>query len=163
MTQPIRTDDVTGLKLFNTRAARATEKIAGKGYSPIEDHALKSLPPPPPGAVFNAEPLMQANAGQIPPANYSPGVREIVDRYDVLLIVDEVLTGFGRTGTWFANEHFGIEPDIMTVAKAMTAGYFPMGLSLERIFTDMPGVPFRDHVWPKFLRENAIRVFKLDE
>jgi predicted TIM-barrel fold metal-dependent hydrolase len=47
--------------------------------------------------------------------------------------------------------------------KIMYAGYFPMGLSLERIFTDMPGVPFRDHVWPKFLRENAIRVFKLDE
>ena len=47
--------------------------------------------------------------------------------------------------------------------KVMYAGYFPMGLTLDRIFEDMPGVPFRDHVWPKFLRENAIRVFKLDE
>jgi predicted TIM-barrel fold metal-dependent hydrolase len=47
--------------------------------------------------------------------------------------------------------------------KIMYAGYFPMGLSLERIFTDMQKVPFRDHVWPKFLRENAIRVFKLDD
>jgi predicted TIM-barrel fold metal-dependent hydrolase len=47
--------------------------------------------------------------------------------------------------------------------KVMYAGYFPMGLTLERIFTDMPDVPFRDHVWPKFLRENAVRVFKLDE
>src|SRR5579885_856827 len=46
--------------------------------------------------------------------------------------------------------------------KVMYAGYFPMGLSLERIFTDMDGVPFRDHVWPKFLRENALRVFKLE-
>ncbi len=46
--------------------------------------------------------------------------------------------------------------------KIMYAGYYPMGLSLERIFTEMPDVPFRDHVWPKFLRENAIRVFKLD-
>ena len=45
----------------------------------------------------------------------------------------------------------------------MYAGYYPMGLSLERIFTEMPDVPFRDHVWPKFLRENAMRVFKLDE
>ena len=44
----------------------------------------------------------------------------------------------------------------------MYAGYFPMGLTLERIFTEMPNVPFRDHVWPKFLRENAMRVFKLD-
>jgi hypothetical protein len=47
--------------------------------------------------------------------------------------------------------------------KIMYAGYFPMGLSLERIFTEMQNVPFKDHVWPKFLRENAIRVFKLDE
>lgn len=47
--------------------------------------------------------------------------------------------------------------------KVMYAGYFPMGLSLERIFGDMKDVPFRDHVWPKFLRENAIRVFKLEE
>jgi len=46
--------------------------------------------------------------------------------------------------------------------KILYAGYFPMGLTLERIFRDMPSVPFRDHVWPKFLRENAIRVFKLD-
>ena len=46
--------------------------------------------------------------------------------------------------------------------KVMYAGYFPMGLSLERIFTEMPNVPFRDHVWPKFLRDNAMRVFKLD-
>jgi predicted TIM-barrel fold metal-dependent hydrolase len=46
--------------------------------------------------------------------------------------------------------------------KVMYAGYYPMGLSLERIFTEMPKVPFRDHVWPKFLRDNAIRVFKLD-
>ena len=46
--------------------------------------------------------------------------------------------------------------------KVMYAGYFPMGLSLDRIFGEMPDVPFRDHVWPKFLRENAMRVFKLD-
>jgi len=55
MTQPIRIDDATGLKIFNTRAAKASEKIAGKGYSPIGDTALKTLPPPPPGAAFNAE------------------------------------------------------------------------------------------------------------
>lgn len=55
MPTPIRTDPKTGLKLFNTRAAKATDKIAGKGYSTIDDEALKTLPPPPPGAVFNAE------------------------------------------------------------------------------------------------------------
>jgi hypothetical protein len=55
LTPPIRIDDTTGLKIFNTRAAKATEKISGKGYSPIADEALTTLPPPPPGAAFNAE------------------------------------------------------------------------------------------------------------
>ena len=83
-------------------------------------------------AAFIAEPVMQAHGVQIPPPNYFPRVREICDRYDVLLIIDEVITGFGRTGAWFASEHFGIEPDIMTMAKAMTAGYFPMGAAIAR-------------------------------
>jgi hypothetical protein len=55
MTPPVRTDEATGLKIFSTRAAKATEKIAGKGYSPISDEALTTLPPPPAGAAFNAE------------------------------------------------------------------------------------------------------------
>jgi cyclohexanone monooxygenase len=55
MSSPIRTAETTGTKIFNTRAAKATDKIAGKGYSPVADAALKELPPPPPGAVFNAE------------------------------------------------------------------------------------------------------------
>ena len=55
MTAPVRTDETTGLRVFNTRAAKATERIAGKGYSPIDDEALKTLPEPPPGAAFNAE------------------------------------------------------------------------------------------------------------
>jgi adenosylmethionine-8-amino-7-oxononanoate aminotransferase len=83
-------------------------------------------------AAFIAEPIMQAHGVQIPPDNYFPRVREICDRYGVLLIIDEVITGFGRTGTWFASEHFGIKPDIMTMAKAMTAGYFPMGAAMAR-------------------------------
>ena len=55
MHSPIRIDPETGHKLFNTRAAKASDKITGKGYSAIDDEALKTLPPPPPGAVFNAE------------------------------------------------------------------------------------------------------------
>jgi len=83
-------------------------------------------------AAFIAEPVMQAHGVQIPPPNYFPRVRQICDRYNVLLIIDEVITGFGRTGAWFASEHFGVEPDIMTMAKAMTGGYFPMGAVITR-------------------------------
>lgn len=78
-------------------------------------------------AAFIAEPVMQANGVQIPPKSYLQRVQEVCRKYEVLFIADEVITGFGRTGEWFAVNHFGIEPDIMTMAKAMTAGYVPMG------------------------------------
>jgi len=83
-------------------------------------------------AAFIAEPVMQAHGVQVPTAEYFARVREICDRFGVLLIVDEVITGFGRTGAWFASETFGIRPDIMTMAKAMTAGYMPMGAVIAR-------------------------------
>lgn len=83
-------------------------------------------------AAFIGEPIMQAHGVQVPPVRYWQRVREICDRYDVLLIADEVITGFGRTGAWFAVEHFGLQPDIMTMAKALTAGYMPMGAVITR-------------------------------
>lgn len=81
-------------------------------------------------AAFIGEPVMQANGAQVPPASYWHRVRDICTRYGVLLIMDEVICGFGRTGKWFATEHFDIWPDIMTMAKAMTAGYVPMGAAV---------------------------------
>jgi adenosylmethionine-8-amino-7-oxononanoate aminotransferase len=81
-------------------------------------------------AAFIGEPVMQANGAQVPPASYWQAVREICTRYGVLMIMDEVICGFGRTGAWFASEHFGVEPDIMTTAKALTAGYAPMGATV---------------------------------
>jgi adenosylmethionine-8-amino-7-oxononanoate aminotransferase len=81
-------------------------------------------------AAFIGEPVMQANGAQVPPASYWQRVRDICTRYGVLMIMDEVICGFGRTGAWFASEHFGVEPDIMTTAKALTAGYAPMGATL---------------------------------
>jgi adenosylmethionine-8-amino-7-oxononanoate aminotransferase len=78
-------------------------------------------------AAFIAEPVMQANGVQVPPPEYFPMVRDICKKYEVLFIGDEIITGFGRTGEWFALQHWEVEPDIMTIAKAMTSGYFPMG------------------------------------
>jgi len=83
-------------------------------------------------AAFIAEPVMQAHGVQIAPASYFQRIREICDKYEVLWINDEVITGFGRTGNWFAIERMGVEPDIMTFAKAMTAGYMPMGGVITR-------------------------------
>lgn len=81
-------------------------------------------------AAFIGEPVMQANGAQVPPASYWQRVRDICTRHGVLMIMDEVICGFGRTGAWFATEHFGVQPDIMTMAKAMTAGYAPMGATV---------------------------------
>lgn len=83
-------------------------------------------------AAFIAEPVMQAGGVQIPPEDYFPQVREICSRYDVLFIADEVITGFGRTGEWFAMSHWSVEPDIVTMGKAMTAGYAPLGAVTTR-------------------------------
>jgi adenosylmethionine-8-amino-7-oxononanoate aminotransferase len=66
----------------------------------------------------------------IPPANYMRRLREICDRYDILWIDDEVFIGFGRTGTYFGFEHFGVIPDIVTASKGITGGYVPLGVAV---------------------------------
>ncbi|HUW66205.1 MAG TPA: aspartate aminotransferase family protein [Spirochaetia bacterium] len=79
-------------------------------------------------AAFIAEPVGGAACGAIvPPPGYFRVIREICDRYDILLIADEVMTGFGRTGSMFAMERFGVVPDLMCIAKGMSAGYVPLG------------------------------------
>jgi putrescine aminotransferase len=78
-------------------------------------------------AAFIAEPVQGAGGVIVPPADYFPRVREICSKHGVLLVADEVITGFGRTGRWFGLEHYGIEPDIMQFAKGITSGYVPLG------------------------------------
>ena len=78
-------------------------------------------------AAIIAEPVQGAGGVIVPPDDYFPRVREICDKYKVLLIADEVITGFGRTGEKFALYRWGIEPDIMTFAKGITSGYLPLG------------------------------------
>ena len=63
----------------------------------------------------------------IPPDGYLQGVRALCDQYGILLIADEVMSGFGRTGKWFAVDHWGVVPDLMTMAKGLTSGYAPLG------------------------------------
>ncbi len=81
-------------------------------------------------AAFIGEPISAANGIHIPDSGYWPRIREICDKYGVVMICDEVITGFGRTGKMFATEHWGIQPDIFTVAKALTSGYLPIGAAI---------------------------------
>ena len=78
-------------------------------------------------AAFIAEPVKGAGGIFTPSDDYFPHIREICDKYEVLLIADEVITGFGRTGKMFALEHWGVQPDIVSIAKAITSAYVPMG------------------------------------
>ena len=80
-------------------------------------------------ACFIAEPIAGATLGAaVPTDDYWPAIREVCDRYGVLLIADEVMTGFGRTGAWFGMDHWGLRPDILVAGKGASSGYWPLGL-----------------------------------
>ncbi|HEY8128897.1 MAG TPA: aspartate aminotransferase family protein [Hyphomicrobium sp.] len=98
---------------FGLRAARA-----------IEEEILRCGPEN--VAAFAGEPVQGAGGVKIAPATYWPEVQRIVDKYGILLLADEVITGFGRLGTWFASDFYGIKPNLITFAKAATSGYIPL-------------------------------------
>ena len=81
-------------------------------------------------AAFVAEPIVGATlAAAVPPDGYWPAIAEVCRRHGVLLIADEVMTGFGRTGRWFGVDHWGVRPDILAAAKGATSGYWPFGFA----------------------------------
>jgi taurine--2-oxoglutarate transaminase len=94
-------------------------------------------------AAIMVEGLTGTNGIIVPPDGYMQGLRELCDRYGMLLIVDEVMSGFGRTGKWFAVDHWNVVPDIMTFAKGITSGYVPLG---GAIVNQRVANYFEDHV-----------------
>jgi taurine--2-oxoglutarate transaminase len=78
-------------------------------------------------AAFILEPITGTNGVLIPPAGYLAGVRQLCDKYGIVMIADEVMSGFGRTGEWFAVNHWNIVPDLITMAKGLTSSYLPLG------------------------------------
>ena len=81
-------------------------------------------------AAFIAEPVMGAGGVIVAPSTYWPEIQRICDKYEILLIADEVICGFGRTGNWFGSQTLDIRPDIMTIAKGLSSGYAPIGASV---------------------------------
>jgi adenosylmethionine-8-amino-7-oxononanoate aminotransferase len=105
-----------------SRALGSTEELADE-----LDRAIRSAGP---GTVaaFVAEPIVGASLGAVePPDGYWPAIAEVCRRHGVLLVADEVMTGFGRTGAWFAMDHYGVRPDLLVAAKGATSGYWPFG------------------------------------
>ncbi len=77
--------------------------------------------------AFIAEPIQGAGGVIVPPETYWPRIKEILAKYDILFVADEVICGFGRTGEWFGSDFYDLKPDMMTIAKGLTSGYIPMG------------------------------------
>jgi taurine-pyruvate aminotransferase len=90
-----------------------------------------------------AEPIIGGGGVIVPPDDYFPKLRDICDRYGLLLILDEVITGFGRTGKPFACQHWDVQPDIITLAKGLTSGYLPLGacVTTSEVFESFLGAP----------------------
>jgi len=78
-------------------------------------------------AAFIAEPIQGAGGVIIPPDSYWPEIKKVLAAHDILFVADEVITGFGRLGTWFGSDYFGLEPDLMSIAKGLSSGYLPIG------------------------------------
>ena len=97
------------------------KQVANDLERAIKEHGIENI------AGFIAEPIQGAGGLIIPPETYWPEVQNIIDRYEILLIADEVITGFGRLGDWFASSVYEIKPDLISFAKGVTSGYLPLG------------------------------------
>jgi len=97
-------------------------------------------------AALIGEPIMGVAGMIVPPDDYWPRVRELLSAHGILLILDEVVTAYGRTGSWFGAQHFGVEPDIVVTAKGITSGYMPLGAVL--VSDAVAEVLGRDHGFP---------------
>ncbi|MFB3816574.1 MAG: aspartate aminotransferase family protein [Candidatus Methylomirabilales bacterium] len=97
-------------------------------------------------AAVIAEPVQGAGGVIVPPDDYFPLLRQVCTKHDVLLIADEVITGFGRTGDWFALKRWGVQPDILSFAKGITSGYLPLGgiMVSRAILEAMQAAPYAD-------------------
>lgn len=131
----------------DTPAGMTSAEYAAQCLAEIEkliaDEGAESI------AAFIMDPLPGSNTGfPVPPEGYLPAVRELCDRHGILLIFDEVQTGFGHTGKWFACEHFGVVPDIMTLGKGFSGGFIPLGATvttprIAEVFRQGPGTELR--------------------
>jgi taurine--2-oxoglutarate transaminase len=103
-------------------------------------------------AAFFLETVSGTNGVLIPPDGYIQGVRELCTKYGILMVCDEVMAGFGRTGEWFAVNHWGVVPDLICMAKGLTSAYIPMGaVGMRRAIADS----FKDRVFPSGLTYNS--------
>jgi adenosylmethionine-8-amino-7-oxononanoate aminotransferase len=115
------------------------DELLGELEQAIARHGAERI------AAFVGEPVMGVGGMIPPPEGYWPRVQEVLRRHGILLVLDEVVTGFGRTGHWFGAQRYGLDPDVIVTAKALTSGYVPMGAVLvhDRVVELLDGTAFR--------------------
>jgi taurine--2-oxoglutarate transaminase len=122
-------------------------------------------------AAIIVESVVGTNGIIIPPDGYMQGLRQLCDKYGIMLIADEVMSGFGRTGKWFAIDHWGVTPDIMTMAKGLTSAYVPLGAAvvtdtIAEYFEDRPllaGLTYNAHSVGCAAAVACIEIYKSDK
>jgi adenosylmethionine-8-amino-7-oxononanoate aminotransferase len=117
-----------------------------------------------------AEPVQNAGGCLVPPEGYWPGLRALCDKYGIALVADEVITGFGRIGEWFASSRYDVAPDLITCAKGITSAYAPMGAVIvsdkiaEPLYEDgrmlMHGITFAGHPVAAAIAHRNIEIFE---
>jgi len=129
---------------YRLQGIRPGETVGQAAARMLEETILREGPET--VAAVIAGPVQGAGGIIVPPDDYFPLVRQICTKHDVLFIADEVITGFGRTGQWFALKRWGVEPDIMAFAKGITSGYLPLGgiMVSKAILDTMLSVPYGD-------------------
>jgi adenosylmethionine-8-amino-7-oxononanoate aminotransferase len=160
-TNPFRAPDGADPEVFCARLLREVEQA-------VLDAGPEEV------ALIIAEPVQNAGGSITPPPGYWRGLREIADRYGILLMADEVITGFGRIGEWFAVSREGVAPDLISVAKGLTSAYAPMGAVLARQRVVEPligsggrvfrhGITFGGHPVSAAIALKSIEIFERDQ
>jgi putrescine aminotransferase len=115
------------------------EELVAELRAAIDEHGAGRI------AAFVGEPVMGVGGMIPPPEGYWPGVQQVLREHGILLVLDEIVTGYGRTGSWFGAQRYGLDPDVIVTAKALTSGYIPMGAVLvhDRVVGLLEGTAFR--------------------
>src|SRR3954451_20834230 len=156
-TNPYRADDGDDPAAMTRRLVEEVERtIVETGRKPV--------------AMLTAEPVQNAGGCLTPPDGYWPGMRALCDKYGIALVADEVITGFGRIGEWFASSRYDVAPDLSTCAKGITSAYAPMGAVLvsdrtaEPLYEDgrmlMHGITFAGHPVAAAIALRNIEIFE---
>ncbi|MFK5582767.1 aminotransferase class III-fold pyridoxal phosphate-dependent enzyme [Serinicoccus sp. LYQ131] len=133
-----------GPHLYRSEFGASTEQEEGERALRHLRHTVEAEGPHQVAAIF-LETVVGSNGILVPPPGYLDGVRELCDEYGILLVLDEVMAGFGRTGAWFALDHWGVRPDLITFAKGVNSGYVPLG---GVVISDEIAATFDDRPFP---------------